>query len=99
MDKGDHPELDTSDFLDQDGIQKYQSLIGALQWTVSLGRLDINTAVMSLSSFRVEPSQGHMDRVKRIYSCLANMRHGTIRIRTEEPDLSGLPDQLFDWEK
>ena len=23
LEKGDHPELDTSEFLDQDGIQKY----------------------------------------------------------------------------
>ena len=97
LEKGDHPELDTSELLDQDGIQKYQSLIGALQWTVSLGRLDINTAVMTLSSFRVEPRKGHIDRIKRVYSYLAKMKHATIRIRTEEPDLSGLPDQVFDW--
>ena len=99
LEKGDHPELDTSELLDQDGIQKYQSLIGALQWTVSLGRMDINTAVMTLSSFRVEPRKGHMERIKRLYSYLAKMKHATIRIRTEQPDLSGLPDQLFEWEK
>ena len=99
LEKGDHPELDTSEFLDQDGIQKYQSLLGALQWAVSLGRLDVNTAVMTMSSFRVEPRKGHMDRVKRIYSYLSKFRHATIRIRTEEPDLSGLPDQAFDWEE
>jgi hypothetical protein len=28
--KGDHPELDTSKFLDQDGIDIYQSLVGAM---------------------------------------------------------------------
>ena len=66
LEKGDHPELDTSEFLNQDGIQKYQSLLGALQWAVSLGRLDVNTAVMTMASFRVEPKKGHMDRVKRI---------------------------------
>ena len=27
------------------------------------------------------------------------MKHATIRIRTEQPNLSGLPDQLFEWEK
>ena len=99
LEKGDHPELDTSEFLDQDGIQKYQSLLGALQWAVSLGRLDVNTAVMTMASFRVEPRKGHMDRVKRIYSYLSKFKHATIRIRTEEPDLSSLPDQVFDWEE
>ena len=54
---------------------------------------------MSLSSFRVEPRKVDTDRIRRVYSYLAKMKHATIRIRTEEPDLSGLPDQVFDWEK
>ena len=49
--KGDHPELDDTELLDQEGIQQYQSLIGMLQWSISLGRLDIATAVMTMSSF------------------------------------------------
>ena len=40
-----------------------------------------------------------MDRVKRIYSYLSQFQHATIRIRTEEPDLSSLPNQVFDQEK
>ena len=55
VEHGDHPELDTADFLDNDGMQKCQSMVGALQWAVSIGRFDINTAVMTMSSFRVEP--------------------------------------------
>jgi len=64
---GDHPELDTSKFLDEDDIQKYQSLVGAMQWIVSIGRFNIQTAVMSMSSFRAAPRKGHLERVKRIY--------------------------------
>jgi hypothetical protein len=63
--KGDHPENDTSELLDQAGIKDYQSLIGALQWLVSIGRFDIHTAVMTLSAFRCAPRKGHMERVKR----------------------------------
>ena len=33
---GDHPELDTSEFIDENDIQKYQSLVRAMQWTVSI---------------------------------------------------------------
>ena len=51
LEKGDHPELDESELLDDTGIQQYQSLIGSLQWAISLGRFDIATAVMSMSSF------------------------------------------------
>ena len=55
LEKGDHPELDDSELLDETGIQQYQSLIGSLQWAISLGRFDIATAVMSMSSFCVAP--------------------------------------------
>jgi hypothetical protein len=32
LEKGDHPELDTLELLDQTGVQQYQLLIGSLQW-------------------------------------------------------------------
>ena len=66
VDKNDHPELDTTPLLDDDGIAKYQSLIGALQWVISLGRFDVAVSVMTLSSFRVAPRVGHLDWLKRI---------------------------------
>ena len=98
LEKGDHPETDDSALLDEDGIAQYQSLIGSLQWAVSLGRFDIQTAVMSLSSFRAAPRKGHLNRVKRIYSYIAKMKHATIRVRTEEPDFSGLSDEPYNWD-
>ena len=49
--KGNHPELDTSKFLGQDGTDIYQSLVGAMQWAFSIGRWDIQSVVMTLSSF------------------------------------------------
>jgi hypothetical protein len=33
--KGYHPEIDTSEELDEEGIKKYQTMIGCLQWAVS----------------------------------------------------------------
>ena len=98
LEKGDHPELDTSELLDDEGVRKYQSLVGAMQWAVSIGRIDITTAVMTMSSFRAAPRQGHLDRVKRIYGYLAKMRKAVICIRTQEPDYSAIPDQHYDWE-
>ena len=41
LDPGDHPELDTSDFLNKDDTKIYQSLIAAMQWAISIGRWDI----------------------------------------------------------
>jgi hypothetical protein len=51
QEKGDHPELVTSELLDKQGIELYQSMIGALQWAVTIGRFYIHTAVMTLSGF------------------------------------------------
>ena len=99
LEKGDHPELDTSELLDSQGITVYQSLIGALQWAVSIGRFDIHTAVMTLSGFRVAPRRGHLERAKRVYAYLAKMKHAAIRMRTEEPDYSDIPKFDYDWSR
>ena len=95
--KGDHPELDISPLLEIDDIKIYQSLIGALQWVIQIGRFDIATAVMTLSRFRAAPRQGHLDRIKRIYGYLSKMRHGVIRVRTELPGYSNIPVKEYDW--
>ena len=95
---GDHPELDESELLNEEDQKIYQSLIGALQWVIQIGRFDITTAVMTLSRFRAMPRQGHLDRVKRIHGYLRRMRHGTIKIRTDAPDYSSIPVKLYDWE-
>ena len=97
LEKNDHPELDDSELLDLEQVKIYQSLIGALQWTVQIGRFDITTAVMTLSRFRAAPRKGHLDRVRRIHGYLSKFRHATIRIRTEEPDLSAIEDKVYDW--
>ena len=99
LEKGDHPELDDSELLDSQGIVLYQSMIGALQWAVTIGRFDINTAVMTLSAFRAAPRRGHLDRAKRIYGYLAKMRYAALRVRTDEPDYSDIPDFQYDWSK
>ena len=55
LDKGDHLELDASKFLDTDETMIHQLLIEAMQWSISIRRFDIASAVMPLSSFRAMP--------------------------------------------
>ena len=50
-----------------------------------------------MSRFRAAPREGHMERVKRIHGYLSKLRHGVIRIRTDEPDYSVLPEKVYDW--
>jgi hypothetical protein len=47
----DPPENDTSDIIDDLGIQHYQSPIGSLQWLETLGSFDINLCVPYMSSY------------------------------------------------
>jgi hypothetical protein len=55
LEKGDHPELDTSALCTTDQIAQYQSIIGALQWIVTIGCFDINAAIMTMSGFHMAP--------------------------------------------
>jgi hypothetical protein len=97
LEKGDHPEIDQTEELDINGIKQYQTMIGCLQWAVSLGRFDIQTATMTMSRFRVAPRKGHLERLKRMYGYLKKFASAAIRIRTAQPNFSSLPDQDFDW--
>jgi hypothetical protein len=64
LDHGDHPEIHTSKELELEDIKRFQSMVGALQWVIQIGRFDVATAVTTLSSFRSNPRQGHLDRLK-----------------------------------
>lgn len=97
MEKGDHPEMDTTELLDAEVTRQYQSLIGASQWMVTLARLDLATAVMTLSRFRTQPRVGHMQRLKRLFGYVRKFPHALIRVRTEEPDYSNIPVPDHDW--
>ena len=97
LEKGDHPEIDTSPELDAKGIQQYQSIIGSLQWAISLGRFDIATAVATLSSFRSAPREGHLKRARRIVGYLAKMKEAKIRFRADKPDYSDLVEPDVSW--
>jgi len=70
LENGGHPELDTSELLDPDEVQKYQSIIGSSQWSVLLARFDIATGVMTLSSFRSAQRKLQFERAQRVLSYL-----------------------------
>jgi hypothetical protein len=96
LEKSDHPEIDTSDELDQAGIKIYQSMIGSLQWAISLGRFDIQKATMTMSWFRTAPRTGLLERLKNFNGYLCQFKSAAIRVRVNEPNFSTLPVQVFD---
>jgi hypothetical protein len=88
-----------SELLDDKGVELYQSLIGALQWSVTIGRLDVNTVVVTLSGFRAALWRGHRDRAICVYEYLSKIQHAAKRISTVGPDYSDIPDFDYDWSK
>jgi hypothetical protein len=98
MEKGDSPEIDQSEELGADEISLYQSLIGALQWAMTLGEFDTLVAVMSMSHFRINPRVGHLERLKQLSGYIRKQPDARIRFRTGIPkneDLFEVPDH--DW--
>jgi hypothetical protein len=89
--------FDTTVYLYDHETQPYQSLIGANQWAISIGCFDLGSAVMTLSSFCAMPLHGHMESAQRIYGYLSKMSYAVICVRTDQPELSGLSDQVFYW--
>jgi hypothetical protein len=98
LDKHDHPEVDETEMLDDNGIKRYQSLIGALQWAITLGRFDIQCAVMTMGRFRAAPRKGHLERLKRIIGYLRHYPDATVRFRTGIPNHEARGDPpTYDW--
>ena len=54
LEKNDHPELGNSESCNKEQITQYMSMIGKLQWAITLGRYDILAQLMSISR-----SDGH----------------------------------------
>lgn len=97
LEPDDHPKLDMSPFLDEDDTQIYQSLIWAMQWAITIGRKNINVAVMTLSSFCVQPCSGHLMRVKWMYWYLIKFCHYKIKFHIDERNYNNVPIVKHNW--
>jgi hypothetical protein len=98
MAEKDHLELDNSELLDSIGVKHYQSLIGALQWLVNLGRFDIHLAIATMPSFRVATRQGHLDCLQQMYAFLKRNPKGATRFRVKIPNHEQIATPIqYDW--
>ena len=89
--------FDNSESCNEEQITQYMSMIGQLQWGITLGRYDILAQVMSMSRFRLAPKIRHLERMKRLCGYLVKTKHYAIRYRTKEADYSHLPKLNYDW--
>ena len=51
LEKNDHPEFDTSEILEGHEVNHYLTMVGQLQWLITLGRFDIQAQVITMSRF------------------------------------------------
>ena len=75
-----HPELDSTELLGPEDITLYKSLIGSLNWVITLGRFDVCYATMILSRYSMAPRKGHLKAVKRVFGYLRVSPKGKILI-------------------
>ena len=92
-----YPKLDDYDLLDDEEVQKYQSLIGPLQLVKSLGRFDIQCTDMSTPTFHTALLIGHLCRLKRTYKYVMKVKNFKDRFRTQEPGFSDLESVHEEW--
>ena len=77
-----HPEIDDSPILSDDDASKFRSIIGSLNWLITLGRFDVHYATNSLSRFSMAPREGHLKAAFRILSYIKTFPKGKILFDT-----------------
>jgi hypothetical protein len=70
------PELDTSPKLGPEKSTYFQSVIGVLHWAVDIGRVDILTEVLMVSSHLAMSRKGHLEAEFDIFTYLKK-KHNT----------------------
>ena len=86
---GDHPEEDTSEFLNDSDHRRYQMLIGMLNWIAGIGRFDIAHSTTTLARFSSCPRKGHMERALRVFGYLKKRPNRRVVMDSRDPIITG----------
>ena len=99
MDCNYHPEQDDSPLLDTEHIKRYQSMVGSLNWAISIGRFDIQYATTTMARYSHAPRQGHLKAVIRILGYLKRFNKGKLVIDPTIPNHEAFPyDDMNTWQ-
>ena len=89
--------MDDTELLTGELIQHCLTMIGQLQWLVTVGRFDIHAQVTTMSRFRSASMKGHLERQQRVHVHVLKTKHYSTRYRTKEPDYNYLPNMKHHW--
>ena len=94
---GYQPELDTSPELKQDGLQRYQELIGMLCWAVELGRVDVLLETALMSTHLALPQRGHLEQLYHIFGYLKAHPECNLFFDPHHPKVDEWAFKEYDW--
>ena len=75
-----HLELDESPLLNPTDASKHHALIGPANWVILLGRFDIAYATNTLAKYSMQPREGHLKALTRLFGYLKRFTKGKIVI-------------------
>ena len=94
---GYKPEVDCTNELDADGVQRFQEIIGSLRWAVELGRVDILLETSILSKHLALPREGHLEQAYHIIGYLKSHKKLRILFDSSQPRTNPKWFQEYDW--
>ncbi|KAG7343507.1 reverse transcriptase RNA-dependent DNA polymerase [Nitzschia inconspicua] len=72
LERGDHQEMNLRSFLDEERTKFYRSLIGSLQWIVTIGWFNIFPTLITMSFTQDAPTRHrHLEKITRTHCCLS----------------------------
>ena len=94
---GYRPEEYVSQKLGADGLQAYRELIGALQWAVKIGHVDILLETSMMSTHLALPRLGHLEQVFHIFGYLKERPKRKLALDTNHPVIDEKKFVRHDW--
>ena len=89
-----HSELDDTPILNEINASKYRALIGSANWVVTLGRFDVAYATSNLARYSIQPREGHLIALKRVFGYLRTFPSGETLVNTRKMDHSEYKSEL-----
>ena len=94
---GYRPKLDMSPELKQDGLQRYQVLIGMLPWAVELRRVDVLLETALMSTHLALPQWGHLEQLYHIFGYLKAHPKCNLFLDLQHPKVDERAFKEYNW--
>ena len=91
------PELDTSPELKEDGLQRYQELIGVLRWAFELGRVDILLETSMMSTHLALTQHRHLEQLYHMLGYWKANPKRKLYLDPQDPQVDEWSFQSYDW--